>query len=411
MESNQENKKTEDQEPKNTDVPKPVEPEQETLRSSALASSLKEDHLADPVLNESPQEIDTSAHKFDLEPPSQEPIYPPKPAYEDLGELPASYGTRRLFIAPRDPHYLFCYWDLNFDQLADAERIACDGKVFLQIYEESGQRVQQIHIQPWSKDWMVHVQSPNTVFYAEIGTYRHDGFFEILTRSTRVRTPRDDMSPNTSSRFVTIPFHLSFAELKQMIEGLGSDGERLADTLCRLQDEGYPLPFEFEGREEMTEADRLKLLETLGGEIVKRTWKGSEEIIELINNSFELRPSSGQWPPSSHWLASSSLSSPYGGERDFYMNLNAEVIIYGGTHPDADLRIDGKKIQLKEDGTFYFHFNFDEGQYHIPVDATSPDGQELRSALLSLFRATDRGKGVDPTAQDTERGGPLGKAD
>jgi len=364
----------------------------------------------DPTLRREPTPLDTSAHKFELEPPQPTPPHPPKPAFEDLGELPSHYGTRKLFLAARDPHWLFGYWDLNFDQLADAERSAHDGKVFLQLYLENGDRIQQIHIQPWSREWLFHVAQPNTTFYAEIGTYRHDGTFEILTRSNRASTPRDDLSPDTSARFVTIPFSIPFAELREMIQGLENEGEELAETLCRLQEEGHPLPFPFEGRKDLSEQDRLKLLDALGGDMIRRTWRGSEEIIELIRNRFELRPSSGEWRPSSHSMPS-SLSSPFGGHRDFFMDLNAELIIYGGTHPDASLRIDGKNLPLSEDGRFHFHFNFHNGTYHIPVQATSPDGQETRSALLSFVRATARGEGVDSTPQDPDRPGPMGKLD
>jgi hypothetical protein len=387
----------------------PAQPEE----TSDEAPQLVEDHLAepqDPVLKSEPAPIDTSAHKFELEPPTEESApAPPQPAYEDLGELPSHYGTRRLFLAARDPYWIFCYWDLNFDQLADAERRAHDGKVFLQLYLDNGERVQQIHIQPWSREWMLHVPTPNTVFYAEIGTYHHDGHFEILARSNRAKTPRDDVSPDTDARYVTIPFTIPFAELKEMVGGLSHENEHLAETLCRLQEEGHPLPFPFEERKELTPEEHEKLMEMLGAELERRTWRGSEEVIERFSHRFDLRPSSGAWPPSSHWMAPTSLSSPFGGGRDFFMHLNAELIIYGGTHPDATVRIDGKEIELHENGTFHFHYNFHDGTYHIPVEATSPDGVETRSAMLSFLRATSQGDNVDSTAQDPTRPGPAGK--
>ncbi len=373
-----------------------------------------DDHLAepqDPVLKSEPTPIDTSAHKFDLEPPSTEPAHAPRPAYEDLGELPSHYGTRRLFLAARDPYWIFSYWDLSFDHLADAERRAHDGKVFLQLYLENGERVQQIQIQPWSREWMLHVPSPDTTFYAEIGTYHHDGHFEILARSNRAQTPRADVSSNTQARFVTIPFTIPFSELKKMVEGLSLEGEDIAATLCRLQEEGHPLPFPFEGKKELTAEEQEKLTEALGTELIRRTWRGSEEVIELFSQRFDLRPTSGAWPPSSHWMAPTSLSSPFGGGRDFFMHLNAELIIYGGTHPDATLRIDGKEIQLQGNGTFHFHYNFHDGTFHIPVEATSPDGAETRSAMLSFLRASAQGDNVESTPQDPLRPGPAGKQD
>ena len=56
-----------------------------------------------PRLRESPLPVDQSAHKFVLQPFSPAQPEPELPAYEYLGELPETYGTRRLFLAARDP--------------------------------------------------------------------------------------------------------------------------------------------------------------------------------------------------------------------------------------------------------------------------------------------------------------------
>jgi hypothetical protein len=81
------------------------------------------------------------------------------------------------------------------------------------------------------------------------------------------------------------------------------------------------------------------------------------------------------------------------------MHVNAEVIFYGGTHPDAKVWIDGHQIQLAPDGTFRYHFRFPDASYGIPIVAESPDGLEQRSATLSFERATTRQGDVGHTAQ------------
>ena len=81
------------------------------------------------------------------------------------------------------------------------------------------------------------------------------------------------------------------------------------------------------------------------------------------------------------------------------MHLNAELIIYGGTSPDAKVRIDGQDITLTKDGTFSYHFVFPDGQFHIPITATSGDGAETRSALLSFLRMTELEGDVRKTGQ------------
>src|SRR5687768_13403306 len=39
------------------------------------------------------------------------------PAYEDLGELPATYHEDLLFLIARDPRTLFAYWDFDWTKV------------------------------------------------------------------------------------------------------------------------------------------------------------------------------------------------------------------------------------------------------------------------------------------------------
>ena len=71
------------------------------------------------------------------------------------------------------------------------------------------------------------------------------------------------------------------------------------------------------------------------------------------------------------------------------MHVNAELIIYGGTEPDAQMRVNADKVTLSKDGTFAYHFVLPDGQFHIPVEATSADGVETRERP-ALLPAPDR---------------------
>lgn len=101
----------------------------------------------------------------------------------------------------------------------------------------------------------------------------------------------------------------------------------------------------------------------------------------------------------SSWGGSETVSSFGASQREFFMNVNAEVIFYGGTHPQAKVTIDGKPVKLNPDGTFRHHFIFPDGTYSIPIVATSPDGVETRSATLGFSRTTSRTGDVEHSAQ------------
>ena len=90
------------------------------------------------------------------------------------------------------------------------------------------------------------------------------------------------------------------------------------------------------------------------------------------------------------------------------MHVNAEVIFYGGTQPNATLWIDGKLVPLQPDGTFRFHFKFPDATYDIPIVALSPDGLEQRSAKLRFERNTERFGEVDATEQPEFLTAPMG---
>jgi hypothetical protein len=110
----------------------------------------------------------------------------------------------------------------------------------------------------------------------------------------------------------------------------------------------------------------------------------------------------------------SAVGASWGGEsfgltqREFFMHVNAEVIFYGGTHPEAKVTVAGQPIQLQPDGTFRYHFIFPDRDFEIPIVAVSPDGKETRSATLFFRRETTRQGDVGHTVQPPYLAEPMG---
>ena len=79
-------------------------------------------------------------------------------------------------------------------------------------------------------------------------------------------------------------------------------------------------------------------------------------------------------------LAGAGISSPLGPheqlQRGFWLNVNAELIVYGATEPDALVTIGGQPIQLRPDGI-----------HGLAVAAASVRG-EHRQARLEFRRTT-----------------------
>jgi len=74
--------------------------------------------------------------------------------------------------------------------------------------------------------------------------------------------------------------------------------------------------------------------------------------------------------------------------RSFWFRINAEVILHGSTEPDACVTIAGRPVVLRPDGSFSFRFAFPDGDFGLPVSATSADGVERRQATVRFQRGT-----------------------
>ena len=334
-------------------------------------------------------------------------------ALPDLGELPDSYGTKRLLLTARDPHWLYAHWDLTAEQLKQYNALSADRHLVLRVYRDSikGEPLSQIHVHPESRNWFVHVGFGGARFVAELGYFaKEGGKWARISTSGSTLTPPDALSDDTSVRFATIPIDVPFEKLVDLVRAAVRDNVPLAEAILQLRAEGYTrLP----GPEELAfatwtpaQAEAMAQLITLDSE--RRVWMGSLEITELIRRQMLGELSSmaaAQFSqPTSPAGGVTSLSSPFGGmdrRKGFWFNVNAELIIYGATEPDATVTMGGRKIQLRPDGTFSYRFKLPDGEYSLPAVAISADGDDTRSAHLEFSRSTDYRGEVGAHPQDS----------
>lgn len=331
--------------------------------------------------------VEAAAHKFDVAPPAAAAA-PARRAEQPL-DLPESYGTGRLFAAARDPHWLYVYWDLSREQLAAARAKAVDQRVLLRVFEKGQTRpAQELAIHDEARDWYVPVNKASTTYTTQLGIRRADGSFAVLAQSGETTTPPDAVSWDTAARFVNIPIGVSFSELMGMVREHAQAGEQLAETLQRLEAAGQALPVQLQLQIGPWSAEQQAALEkTLGADLFRRIRAGSAEISEWLARRLQEQLGSGMFsafsPGGASWQA-----APAG--KGFWFAVNAEVVIYGATEPDAKVTIGGQHVPLRPDGTFSFHYLFPDGQYHLPIVAVSRTGTDRRAVELTLGRSTRR---------------------
>ena len=323
-----------------------------------------------------------SAHKFEVTAASS----PTKQVFQEerLGDLPEAYGTGRLFLTARDPHWLYAYWDLSGPQMADYRGQAADGRLVLRVFEKNHPAaIQELTLHHDSRNWYIPVEKAATTYRAELGYWRRDGQFHVTGRSGEAITPPDAVSNDTTAKFVTVPIDVTFRELFGIIRGHTHQGEALAEALHRLQHAGFRFPFKL-GLElgPWTPQQAATLERILGGDLLRRLQMGSFEISEWLRRRLEEEFGSAVFSAFSPGGASWSGIPGKG----FWCAINAELIIYGATEPTAKVTIDGKPVELRSDGTFSFHYAFPDGQYRLPVVAISEAGDDRREVQLTFER-------------------------
>jgi hypothetical protein len=343
----------------------------------------------------------------------------PSPTGQSLqsAELPEAYGTQRLFLTARDPHWIFAHWDLTQEQLKRYNARSIDRHLVLRIYknEIAGEPHREIHVHPESRNWFANVGHGGTRYIGELGYYRPNDEWVAISTSAATLTPPDAMSDDISVWFATLPVDLQFDHLLRLVKSALRGNVPLLEAIQQLRAAGFPLLPDLKtasaGR--WTEEQERALARVVSMDAVRRVWMGSLEITELVRRQF-LQEISSQaaahlaHPPS--WggaLASVSnpslggISSPsLGGvsspslgpgekKKGFWFNVNAELIIYGATEADATVTIGGRQIRLRPDGTFSYRFALPDGKYELPTVAISNDGTDARAAELKFSRSTD----------------------
>ena len=349
---------------------------------------------------------------------------------DNLGDLPRSYGDEKIFVIAQEPHWLFCYWDYTLTE-------GIEGAIFLRHGREGTERPEaEVPVPTETNSWYLSVRDADADYYVELGHY-NGGHWKTLTRSGTVLTPRDTLAGFGDPVFANMPFHATFQQLVEKLRGEMREGESLAAALARLQGRG-DLPLGRLSPAQRIALDRLidtelgsltsgDLASYLGspgassfsGGLAQSSWAAgaaswaqapggfSSAFLGLPGASWESALGSWSSAAMSSWGAVSSWMSSWA-PREFFMHLNAEVIFYGGTHPDAKVTIAGKEIMIRPDGTFRYHFVFPDGEFEIPITATSPDGVETRRGVLRFERATAREGDVGSTAQPP-LGAPMGR--
>jgi len=259
----------------------------------------------------------------------------------------------RLVALVRDPYWLHAYWELSRHAVERA-RMAMgqdwhSAQPVLRLLEVCGRGegtstverlIRDIPIHGGVNNWYVDVKDPPKSFRLDIGYLSGNGRFFSLARSNIAATPRAGTSDTLDSNW--------------------------SDVVANFD----------------------KIYAMNGGSSVSGA---SAELEELLEERLR-RP-----------LNSSTLTqyavklNGHNKHPDFTFELDAELIVFGTTEPDAQVTLQGEPIEVRPDGTFTVRYSLPNCRQVIPAVARSRDGLEQRTIVLAVERNT---KTMEPVLND-----------
>ena len=130
------------------------------------------------------------------------------------GDLPPAYGVDRLVLVPRDPWWIFVFWEVAPSTREAAITAlgaeADEARPMLRVYDVSfvdprGSNTSlsfDVEVPSEVQSWYVNVGRPAASYCAEVGLRTTSGHFLPLVRSNVIATPRATPSPDREVRWL-----------------------------------------------------------------------------------------------------------------------------------------------------------------------------------------------------------------
>jgi len=269
---------------------------------------------------------------------------------KDLSMLSAKDGKfdarDRLVAMVRDPYWLHVTWELTRGSIERARAALGQhwygARAVLRVVEvarngttSSVRRVvRDIEIHGGVNNWYVDVDEPPRSFQMEIGYLALGGRFIALARSNVVTTPAVGTVKAVDGNWAGVAE--DFDRIYAMSGGYTEDGSH-------------------------------------------------SELKDLFEE--RLRRPMGSSPVGRYGLGATGAVSA-DGRRDFCFQVDAELVVFGVTDPDAQVTLRGEPVRLQPDGSFRMRFNLPDRRHVLPVVASSADGVQQRTIVLAVERNT-----------------------
>jgi hypothetical protein len=175
----------------------------------------------------------------------------------DRMSLPPVCEGQVLFAIARDDHTIFVSWDVDWPSVF-GRTMPLDRQVHLRLIAADGFEQKRIAVEPMLGSFYVPVSQSGATYRVELGYYPPDGVWKSVAVSEPVVMPANVPSENTQIDLATVPFHIAFQKLVDLLTP--SNGDPLVTTLSHFEERVVTFA---EGDVDLRPADReiLRALE------------------------------------------------------------------------------------------------------------------------------------------------------
>jgi uncharacterized protein len=269
---------------------------------------------------------------------------------------PVVKGEDRIVLMVRDPYWLHAHWDIARATVERAKAALVDHwhsvKPVLRLLKfddsgttESSETVyREIEIHGGVRNWYIDVSDPPSRFQIIMGytTGNNRRFYELV-RSNVVTTPMPGSKDSFDDHWADI----------------AKDAEKIYAMSGGYSDET--------NKGELGEVFEDRLKRTMELDVLSQFGSGAE----------------------------GSLRKP----RQFHFDVEAELLVFGTTHPDAHVAIGSEPVKVQADGTFSARLPLPDRRQVLPATARSRDGVDERTVVIAVERNT---KIMEPLSIDAE---------
>jgi hypothetical protein len=268
----------------------------------------------------------------------------------DHKTLPEGYGTTEAVLLPRDPNWMFIYWEITSQTKAEVcAKHGADiferARQVIRVYDitaagtadTDGRRYFDNPVLTEARSWYINVPESGRTYCCEVGLTTPEGAFLSLVRTNPIKLPSGRISDPADEQWLSVT------------------------------------------------PDFDKILQLSGVEYIG---KGSGEVARSLAQRWEALRS--VFSKAEAWGVNSITPPTQQGaeQKKFRLAADCELILYGATEADASVTVSGRKVPLNPDGTFSMRFALPDGEMNLPVKAVSKSGADIREIEIKVTRAT-----------------------